>query len=104
MEKENFKVDVPVIENSTAKLYVNNQYKGEINEIQLFKLKIQVLDYLKETKDKSILDTFYFVGHEDSPSDEMPEKIIKTTMNKHGYLEEELWELNHSIRALLKLI
>lgn len=104
MEKEDFKVDVPVIENSTAKLYVNNQYKGEINEIQLFKLKIQVLGYLKETKDESILDTFYFVGHEDSPSDEMPEKIIKTTMNKHGYLVEELWELNHSIRALLKLI
>ena len=104
MEKENFKVDVPVIENSTAKLYVNGQYKGEINEIQLLKLKIQVLDYLKETKDESILDTIYFVGHEDSPSDEMPAKIIKTTMNKHGYLVEELWELNHSIRALMKLI
>lgn len=104
MEKENFKIDVPVIENCTAKLYVNGQYKGEINEIQLFKLKIQVLDYLKETKDESILDTFYFVGHENSPFDEMPEKIIKTTMNKHGYLVDELWELNHSIRALLKLI
>lgn len=104
MDKEKFNIEVPVVENGTAKLYVNGQYKGEINEIQLFKLKVQILDYLKKTKDESILDTFYFVGHEDSPFDDMPEEIVKTTMNKHGYLKDELWELNHTTRALIKLI
>ena len=58
-------------------------------------------DILK-TGDKTIIDRFYFVGHEDSNEGMSGE--IKITMDIKGNLSDSPWEGNHIRRSMLKLL
>ena len=103
MSHDNFKIEIPEIANTKLKLFVNNEFLGEVTTEQSCQIRLDVCRYIKETNDTSILDTFYFVGHKDS-NDEMGEEEIKITMDKYGNFSHSAWEIMHVRRSMLKLI
>ena len=103
MSHDNFKITIPEIANTKLKLFVNNEFLGEVTTEQSCQIRLDVCQYIKETNDTSILDTFYFVGHKDS-NDEMGEEEIKITMDEYGNFSHSAWEIMHVRRSMLKLI
>lgn len=101
MEKE-FKIEIPVITDNMLKLFVNNEFVGEVNTEQVNLIRLNVYKYIYETGDTSVLNTFYFIGHEDS--NYRKGKEIKITMHNDGILSDLPWEMNHVRRSLLSLI
>lgn len=102
MEKETFKIKIPEIANTKMKLFVNDEYVGDVTTEQSSQIRVDVCEYINETNDTSILDTFYFIGHRDS-NHEMGEEI-KITMDRKGNLSHSSWEIMHVRRSMLKLI
>ena len=101
MPRDNFKIEIPEIANTKMKLFVNDEYVGDVTTEQSCQIRIDVCEYINETNDTSILDTFYFIGHRDSDS-EMGEEI-KITMDKYGNLSDFSWEITHVRRSMLRL-
>lgn len=99
---KSFKITIPNITDYTLKLFVDNEYLGEVTTDQLIKLRVDIVKYINETGDTSILDTFYLIGHEDYDT-KMGEEI-KITMEPDGALSYYSWEMNHVKRNLLKLL
>ena len=98
-----FKITIPNITDNTLKLFVDNEYLGEVTADQLGKLRVDIVEYINETGDTSILDTFYLIGHRDYDT-EMGEEI-KITMEPDGALSDiYTWELNKEKRDLIKLL
>lgn len=95
-------IEIPVINDNKLKLYVNGEYKGDVTNEQTCKIREDVCDYIWRTGDKSILDTFYFVGHKDSNT--VMGEEIKITMDEFGNFSDSPWELNHVRRSMMKLI
>lgn len=102
MEKETFKIEIPEIANTKMKLFVNDEYVGDVTTEQSSQIRVDVCEYINETNDTSILDTFYFIGHRDS-NREMGEEI-KITMDEYGNLSDSAWEIMHVRRSMLKLL
>lgn len=96
--ENNFKIEIPVITDNMLKLFVNNEFVGEVNTDQVNLIRLNVYKYIDETGDTSILDTFYFIGHEDS--DYAMGKEIKITMCKNGNFSNLSWEMCHVRRSL----
>lgn len=102
MSRDNFKIEIPEIANTKMKLFVNDEYVGDVTTEQSSQIRIDVCKYINETNDTSILDTFYFIGHRDS-NGEMGEEI-KITMDEYGNLSDFSWEITHIRRDMLKLL
>lgn len=101
MEKK-FKVEIPVITDNMLKLFVNNEFVGEVNTDQVNLIRLNVYKYIDETGDTSILDTFYFIGHEDS--DYAMGKEIKITMSEDGNFSDLPWEMAYVRRCLRTIV
>ena len=99
---KSFKITIPNITDNTLKLFVDNKYLGEVTTDQLSKLRVDIVEYINETGDTSILGTFYLIGHEDYDT-KMGEEI-KITMEPDGALSQFPWEMNHARRDLIKLL
>ena len=97
-----FKVEIPVITDNMVKLFVNNEFVGEVNTDQVNLIRLNVYKYIDETGDTSILDTFYFIGHEDS--NYRMGKEIKITMDEDGNFSNLPWEMNHVRRSLMTMM
>ena len=97
-----FKVEIPVITDNMLKLFVNNEFVGEVNTDQVNLIRLNVYKYIDETGDTSILDTFYFIGHEDS--DYAMGKEIKITMSEDGNFSDLPWEMAYVRRCLRTII
>ena len=102
MSRDNFKIEIPEIANTKMKLFVNDEYVGDVTTEQSSQIRVDVCEYINKTNDTSILDTFYFIGHRDSDC-EMGEEI-KITMDKYGNLSDTAWEIAHVRRSMLKLL
>ena len=102
MSRDNFKIEIPEIANTKMKLFVNDEYVGDVTTEQSSQIRVDVCEYINKTNDTSILDTFYFIGHRDSDR-EMGEEI-KITMDRKGNLSDSSWEIMHVRRSMLKLI
>ena len=102
MPRDNFKIEIPEIANTKMKLFVNDEYVGDVTTEQSSQIRVDVCEYINKTNDTSILDTFYFIGHKDSDC-EMGEEI-KITMDKYGNLSDTAWEIAHVRRSMLKLL
>ena len=100
--ENSFKIKIPVISDNMLKLFVNNEFVGEVNTEQVNLIRLNVYKYIFETGDTSVLNTFYFIGHEDS--NYRKGKEIKITMYNNGILSDSPWEMNHVRRSLLSLI
>lgn len=96
-------IEIPVINDDKLKLYVNGEYKGDVNEAQVCKIRVDVMEHIIKTGDTSVLDTFYFIGHKDTNIEEMGEEI-KITMDNLGNFSDIPWELQHVRRCMYKLI
>lgn len=99
-----FKIEIPIITDNMLKLFVNNEFVGEVNTEQVNLIRLNVYKYIVETGDTSVLDTFYFIGHEDS--DYAMGKEIKITMDEDANFSDLPWELAHvrrCMKALMKI-
>ncbi len=95
-------LEIPKITNTTLQYFVDGEYVDNVDVNEVNKIRENVLKYIINTKDISILNRFYFIGHKDS-NDKMGEEI-KITMDVWGNVSDLPWEMNHVRRSMLHLI
>ena len=96
------KITIPTLTDTTVKLSVDGKYVGDVTSEQFNKIRIDVVQYIVDTSDTSVLDTFYVIGHKDTNT-EMGEEI-KITMDEFGNISDLPWEMAHVRRDMFKLI
>ena len=97
------RIVIPEIKNTLMKLFVNDEYLGDVTIDQVNKIRVDVVKYIVETGNESILNDFYFIGHEDS-NDVMGKEIKITMTDKYGNLSDSPWEMNHVRRSMYELL
>lgn len=103
-EQKDLLLQIPNKLDATIKLYVDGEFVDRLDVTQVCQYRINVLKYVYETGDSSILNRFYFVGHEDT--DNMPGEEIKMEMDEKGNFSDSPYEMNHvrrHMRTLLKM-
>lgn len=95
-------LNIPEITNNTIQYFVDNKLVGNVTADQVNQIRENIMNYIVENKDKSILDRFYFVGHKDS-NDKLGEEV-KITMDVFGNLSDLPWEMNHVRRSMMHLM
>ena len=95
-------LNIPEITNNTIQYFVDNKLVGNVTVDQVNQIRENIMNYIVENKDKSILDRFYFVGHKDS-NDKLGEEV-KITMDVFGNLSDLPWEMNHVRRSMMHLM
>lgn len=96
-------LEIPRIINTTIQYFVDGEYIDNVDANEVNKIRENVLMHIIETKDASILDRFYFVGHKDTNSGKMGEEI-KITMDSFGNLSDCPWEMSHVRRSMMHLM
>ena len=81
---------------------MDDEFVGNVTVDQVNQIRENVINYIIEKKDKSILDKFYFVGHRDS--NDKPREEIKITMDAFGNFSDLPWEMNHVRRSMMRLM
>ena len=95
-------LNIPEITNNTIQYFVDGKFVENVTVDQVNKIRENVINYIIENKDKSILDKFYFVGHRDS--NDKPGEEIKITMDVFGNFSDLPWEMNHVRRSMMRLM
>ena len=95
-------LNIPEITNNTIQYFVDGEFVENVTVDQVNQIRENVINYIIENKDKSILDKFYFVGHRDS--NDKPGEEIKITMDVFGNFSDLPWEMNHVRRSMMRLI
>lgn len=103
MTEKETALQIPQVENNTIKLFVNDEFVGDLTAEQVNKFRVNVVKYIHKTQDISILNDFYFVGHRDS-NDVMENETIKIFMDIDGNLTDFPWEMSHARRDLWTLL
>jgi hypothetical protein len=103
MKKENILKNIPIVTNDKIQLYVHNKFVHDMTSDELNAYRRQIVDYIHETDDISILDDFYFVGHKETRG-EMSDEIIKINMDRHGNLSDFPYECGQVRRDMLYLM
>ena len=94
---------IPRITNTTIKYFVDGEFVGNVNINQVNKIRENVLEYIVNTKDISILNRFYFIGHKDTNTSSMGEEV-KITMDHFGHFSDLPWEMSHVRRSTMHLL
>ena len=103
-EQKDLLLQIPNKLDDTVRLYVDGEFVDRLDINQVNQYRINVLKYVYETGDSSILNRFYFVGHKDS--NDIPGEEIKMEMDENGNLSDYPYELAHTRRymwALMKM-
>ncbi len=95
-------LEIPKVTNTTLQYFVDGEYVDNVDVNEVNKIRENTLEYIVATKDSSILNRFYFIGHKDS-NDKMGEKI-KITMDSFGNFSDLPWEMNHVRRSMMHLM
>lgn len=95
-------LQIPNKLNDTVKLYVDGEFVDRLDVNQVNQYRINVLKYVYETGDSSILNRFYFVGHKDT--NDIPGEEIKIEMDEKGCLSDLPYEMAHVRRHMWTLI
>ena len=95
-------LNIPEITNNTIQYFVDGEFVENVTVDQVNQIRENVINYIIENKDKSILDKFYFVGHRDS--NDKPGEDIKITMDVFGNFSDLPWEMNHVRRSMMRLM
>lgn len=101
-EQKELLLQIPNKLDDTVCLYVDGKFVDRLDVNQVSQYRINVLKYVYETGDSSILNRFYFVGHEDS--EDIPGEEIKMEMDEKGNFSDCPYELSHVRRYMLKLL
>lgn len=96
-------LEIPKITNTTLQYFVDGEYVDNVDPNEMYKIRENVLLHIVETKDASILNRFYFVGHKDSNNGKMGEEV-KITMDSFGNFSDIPWEMSHVRRYMKKLM
>lgn len=99
-----FKITIPELKDIKVKVYVDDKYIGEACTEQVNKIRIDVVNYIQETNDESILDRLYFLGHEDSNKGIMGPEVKVCIEDRLGNLSTVPWEMAHTRRDMLQLM
>ena len=90
------------ITNTTIQYFVDDEFVDNITIDEINKIRENVLEYIVDTKDISILNRFYFIGHKDTNDGKMGEDVI-ITMDNFGDLSDLPWEMTHVRRSMMHL-
>jgi len=96
-------LQIPRITNTTIQYFVDGEFVDNVTANEVNKIRENVLEYIVNTKDISILNHFYFIGHKDTNNDKMGEEV-KVTMDKFGNLSDLPWEMSHVRRSMYHLM
>ena len=96
-------LEIPKVTNTTLQYFVDGKYVDNVDVNEVNKIRENVLLHIVETKDASILDRFYFVGHKDTNNGKMGEEI-KINMDSFGNLSGLPWEMSHVRRSMMHLM
>ena len=95
-------LNIPEITNNTIQYFVDGEFVENVTVDQVNQIRENVINYIIDNKDKSILDKFYFIGHKDS--NDKPGEEIKITMDVFGNFSDLPWEMNHVRRSMMRLM
>ena len=103
VEKENdVLLQVPKKTDDTIKLYVDDVFIDRLNVNQVCQYRYNILKYIYETEDSSILNRFYFVGHKDT--NDKPGEEIQIQMDIYGNFSDSPYELNYVRRHMMEIM
>ena len=103
MIKDGKIVSIPEVNDDKVQLFIDGEFAGNVTTEQFNKLRNEMVKYAYYSKDKSIFDRVYIVGHEDSNT-EMGEEIKITFTDVRGNMTDTPWEFAHWRRANLRLL
>lgn len=103
MKKEDLLRNIPIVNDDLMQLYIHDKFIGNLTVNQANAYRRQIVDYIHETDDISILKDFYFVGHKDDRGKKL-EELIKCYMDRHGDLSDFPYECGHVRRDMLYLM
>lgn len=101
-ENKDLLLQIPNKLDDTVRLYVDGVFVDRLDVNQVNQYRINVSKYIYETGDSSILNRFYFVGHEDT--NDAPGEEIKVEMDEKGNLSDQPYEMSYVRRHMLTLI
>lgn len=101
-EQKDLLLQIPNKLDDTVRLYVDGEFVDRLDVNQVNQYRINVLKYVYETGDSSILNRFYFVGHEDT--NDIPGEEIKIEMDIEGNFINYPYEMSHVRRHLWTLM
>lgn len=96
-------LQIPRITNTTIKYFVDSEFIDNVTVNEVNKIRENVLEHIVNTKDISILNRFYFIGHKDTNNGKMGEEV-KITMDNYGNLSDLPWEMTHVRRSMYHLM
>ncbi|MBR6907102.1 hypothetical protein IKN40_00980 [bacterium] len=96
-------LEIPKITNTTLQYFVDGKYIDNVDVNEVNKIRENVLEYIVNTKNISILNRFYFIGHKDTNDGKMGEEV-KITMDNFGNLSYLPWEMAHVRRSMYHLM
>lgn len=96
-------LQIPRITNTTIKYFVDGEFIDNVTVDEVNKIRENVLEYIVNTKDISIINRFYFIGHKDTNDGKMGEEV-KMTMDNYGNLSDLPWEMSHVRRSMYHLM
>ena len=95
-------LQVPNKVDDTIKLYVDDVFIDRLNVNQVCQYRYNILKYIYETEDSSILNRFYFVGHKDT--NDKPGEEIQIQMDIYGNFSDSPYELNYVRRHMMEIM
>mgnify|MGYP003291589817 CR=1 FL=1 len=101
-EQKDLLLQIPNKLDDTVSLYVDDVFVDKLDVNQVNQYRINVVKYIYETGDSSILNRFYFVGHKDTET--VPGEEIKMEMDEKGNLSDLPYEMAHVRRHMRRLI
>ena len=96
-------LQIPRIINNTIKYFVDDEFIDNVTVDEVNKIRENVLEHIVNTKDVSILNRFYFIGHKDTNTGNMGEEV-KITMDNFGNFSDLPWEMTHVRRSMRYLM
>lgn len=103
MIKDGKIVSIPEVNDNKVQLFIDGEFAGNITTEQFNKLRNEIVKYAYYSKDNSIFDRIYLVGHKDS-NEGMGEEIKITFTDVQGNMTDIPWEFAHWRRANLRLL
>ena len=101
-EEKDLLLQIPKKLDDTVRLYVDGVFVDRLDVNQVNQYRINVLKYIYETGDSSILNRFYFVGHKDT--NDMPGEEIKIEMDEKGNFTNYPYEMSYVRRHLWTIL
>lgn len=101
-EQKDLLLQIPNKLDDTVRLYVDGEFVDRLDVNQVNQYRINVMKYIYETGDSSILNRFYFVGHEDT--NDMPGEEIKIEMDDKANFSDLPYEMAHVRRHMWTLM